>query len=82
MGESTWWCGLDQPLSESELAWTLLSIHVIQMSSDMTVISPTATRGSREVKCKEISQEIMTNPDEEIMIATDAVGGELDSKWF
>lgn len=31
---------------------------------------------SREVKCEEISVKITRTPDEEIMIATDAVGGE------
>lgn len=32
------------------------------------------------MKCKEISVNIMRKPDEEIMIATDAVGGELFQK--
>lgn len=76
MGESTQWYGLDQPLSEAELARALLSIYVMQMSSDMTVISPTATLESRGVKCKEISAKIMRNPDEEIAIVTDAAQAE------
>lgn len=41
MGESTQRYGLDQPLSEAKLAWVLLSIRVMEINGDMTMISPT-----------------------------------------
>lgn len=73
MGESTRRHGLDQPLSEAELARAWLSVRLMQTSSgtadDNVIPRLLSTRGWQAKQ--EISKTMMRDPDEGVMIETD-----------
>lgn len=73
MGESTRRYGLDQPLSEAELARAWLSVRLMQTSSgtaDDDVIPRLLSTPRWQAK-QEISGTMMSDPDEEVMIERD-----------
>lgn len=82
VGESTRWYGLDQLLSEAKLASVLLSIYVMEMSSDKTMISPIATLDRVERWNAKTFWVKIINLDGAIMTAADAFGGALWKGWM
>lgn len=73
MGESTRRHGLDQPLSEAELARARLSVRLMQTSSgtedDNVIPRLLSTRGWQAKQ--EISKTMTRDPDEEVVIESD-----------